>query len=442
MRILNADTAQDTILRRHPFSEAEIPEAWRHQWREMFGRSMTADEVVGEIIQDVRQRGDAALAVWEARLDGCVPDTFVLHADALAEAHAGLAPALASALRLAADRIRQFHRKQPCLSWIHNSGEGTVGQVIRAIERVGLYCPGGSAPLPSTLLMTVIPAQVAEVPTIAVVTPPLRATGRPDDVILAAAHVAGLDRVHVAGGAQAIAALAFGTESIPRVDKICGPGGLFTTLAKRQLYGFVGIDGLPGPTETLIIADAAADAEVVAADLMAQAEHDVLASAILLTPSRALAEKVRGAFLHQMETMPRADIIAGSLARNSGIVITESIPQAVDLANAYAPEHLCLMVENPWDFLDGIRNAGGVFLGHHSFEVLGDYVAGPSHVMPTNGTARFGSALNVMDFVRIVSLFGLNQATAERVGPAAARLAEAEGLTAHARAVTARWETE
>ena len=309
---------------------------------------------------------------------------------------------------------------------------------MRPIERVGLYIPGGTAPLPSSLLMSAIPARVAGVPHVAVITPPQRGTGLPHPLTLAAAEIARVDAVYVAGGAQAIAALAFGTETIPAVDKILGPGNLFTTLAKRQVFGLVGIDGLPGPTETEVIADESADTAQVADDLLAQAEHDVLASAILLTPYATLAEQVSAAVMAQMESLERAEIIAGSLAQGSGIVVTESLAQAFELANRYAPEHLCLLVENPWAHLGSVRNAGGVFLGERSFEVLGDYVAGPSHIMPTGGTARFASPINVLDFVKLVSVIGLNDDALRAIGPAAVALARAEGLTAHAAAVARR----
>lgn len=440
MRILTPAEAQSSILRRRPFRELVLPDSLQAELQAHFGKPVTAEEATRTILQDVRQRGDAALREWGEKLDGRAPATLMIEAEQLARAYERVPPTLASALQLAADRIRSFHRKQPCSSWIDNSAEGTLGQLVRPLERVGIYCPGGTAPLPSTLLMTVIPAQVAGVPSIAAIAPPQRDTGLPHDTILAVAHAVGLQSVYVSGGAQAIAALAFGTESIVPVDKICGPGGLFTTLAKQQLFGQVGIDGLPGPTETLIIADDAADPDTVAADLLAQAEHDILASAILLTPSRTLAQAVQGSVAHRLEELPRADIIAGSLARGSGIVVTATLADTFDLANAYAPEHLCLMVANPWTWLDRIRHAGGIFLGQDSFEVLGDYVAGPSHVMPTNGSARFSSALNVLDFVRIISIFGLNRNILDRLGPAAARLAEAEGLMAHAQAVTGRWK--
>jgi histidinol dehydrogenase len=357
------------------------------------------------------------------------------HTDA---AYGALDETVVAALKVAAQRIEQFHRRQPLHSWIHNDGDGTLGQLVRPIPRVGIYIPGGTAPLPSSLLMTAIPARVAGVPHLAVITPPQQETGLPHPAILVAADIAGVDVIYVAGGAQAIAALTFGTATIARVDKICGPGNLFVTLAKRQVFGLVGIDGLPGPTETLVIADESANPRLAAADLLAQAEHDVLASAILLTPSRRLAEQVQAAVMAQLEELGRSEIIAGSLSRGSGIVVTESLVQALDLANDYAPEHLCLLVQEPWQYLGQVQNAGGVFLGERSFEVLGDYVAGPSHVMPTGGTARFASPINVSDFVKLVSVVGLNEQALQAIGPAAVTLAETEGLTAHAAAVRRR----
>ena len=297
--------------------------------------------------------------------------------------------------------------------------------------------PGGTAPLPSSLLMTAIPARVAGVDEVVVCTPP-GARGQVPDVILAAAHVVGVDRLFRLGGAQAIAAMAYGTASVPRVDKIVGPGGLFTTLAKRQVYGQVGIDGLSGPTEAVIVADDSADPAWVAADLLAQAEHDVLATAILLTPSRDLAEAVQVEVARQLEGLDRGDVAASSLAGQGGIVLTPDLETAVRLADDFAPEHLCLSVREPERWAERIRNAGGLFLGEHSFEVLGDYVAGPSHVMPTGGTARFASPVNVLDFTKITSIFALDADTAARLGPTAARLATAESLTAHAAAAELR----
>jgi histidinol dehydrogenase len=324
---------------------------------------------------------------------------------------------------------------------------GTLGQIVRPLARVGIYVPAGSAPLPSSLLHAAIPARVAGVREIIVCTPPSRRITDPagaEDgsgvapLTLAAARVASVDVVYAIGGAQAIAAMAYGTESVPRVDKIVGPGGLFVTLAKRQVFGAVGIDGLPGPTETLVIADDTADPAIAAADLLAQAEHDLLASAILLTPSRRLAERVQVEVGRQLEALSRADIAAASLSGRGGIVVTVDLAQAVDLANAYAPEHLCLLTAEPWALVGRIENAGGIFVGEHSFEVLGDYVAGPSHVMPTEGTARFASPLSVADFVKRISLIALGPDEGRRLSGPAALLADGEGLTAHAAAARAR----
>ncbi len=438
MRILDAATAQRTILRRPAWDEIEISGDLADGIERIFGERIGADEVVRRILRDVRARGDDALRDWAERIDGVALPGIRVAAEQIEQAYAQVDNAVVDALHLAAARIQAYHRHQPAQSWIHNDAEGTLGQLVRPIERVGVYSPGGTAPLPSSLLMTVVPAQVAGVPHISVITPPQRATGIPHPATLVAADIAGVEAVYVSGGAQAIAALAFGTQTVGRVDKICGPGNLFTTLAKRQVYGMVGIDGLPGPTETVVIADAQADPELAAADLLAQAEHDVLASAILLTPDAGLAQRVQAAVMRQLEDLSRAEIIAGSLARGSGIVVTADLAESFALANAFAPEHLCLLLENAWQYLGDVQNAGGVFLGERSFEVLGDYVAGPSHVMPTGGTARFAGPVNVGDFVKLISVIGLNEQALQHIGPAAEVLARAEGLTAHAAAVRRR----
>ena len=438
MRIYSALEAQNSILRRPAWDEISVPDLLADGIAAIFGERLTPDEVVRRILADVRARGDAALIEWTQRLDRVQPVALVVTQSQIEDAYGQVDAATIDALKLAAQRIENFHRLQPALSWIHNDAEGTLGQLVRPIGRVGIYIPGGSAPLPSSCLMTAIPARVAGVPHVAIITPPQRNTGLPHPAILVAADIAGVKAVYVAGGAQAIGALAFGTESVQSVDKICGPGSLFTTLAKRQVFGIVGIDGLPGPTETVVVADDSADPQSAAADLLAQAEHDVLASAILLTHSRSMAEKVQVAVMAQLEELGRSEVIAGSLSRGSGIVVTESLTQSLALANAYAPEHLCLLVQDPWQHVGAIQNAGGVFLGERSFEVLGDYVAGPSHVMPTGGTARFASPVNVNDFVKIISVIGLNDQALQKIGPAAETLANAEGLTAHAAAVHKR----
>ncbi|MBM4422711.1 MAG: histidinol dehydrogenase [Chloroflexi bacterium] len=423
-------TTDTSLLSRQPLLSDDYPPSLLARLQSLFGESISPDAAVARILADVRVRGDAALRDWTKRIDDISLESFSV------ESVQSVDEKLTHALTFAADRIRAFHAQQPVQSWM--TADGTLGQRVTPLSRVGVYVPGGSAPLPSSLLMSVIPAQVAGVKEIIVCTPPGKPNGDAPPVILAAAHLCGIERVHRIGGAQAIAAMAFGTESIPRVDKIVGPGNLFVTLAKRQVFGVVGLDGLAGPTETVVIADDSANPAWVAADLLAQAEHDPLATAILLTPSRALATAVQVELGRQMESLSRAEIIAQSFANRSGIVLTPDLAIAVRLADEYAPEHLCLSVEHPEQWMDRITNAGGLFIGERSFEVLGDYVAGPSHVMPTGGTARFASPLNVWDFVRITSMISLDAATAAQLSPVAAVLARAESLDAHAHAATLR----
>ena len=430
--------AQTGILKRVPLDDTPVPQSILDRLQALFNEPVSPDQAVQLILRDVRLRGDAALAEWSARLDGSTNAQFRVPASELAAALESLPQAQREALDLAAGRIRRFHQAQPVTSWMTNQLGGTLGQYMRPIRRVGIYVPGGSAPLPSSVLMSAIPAQVAGVRQIVVAAPPQRATGQIAPVILAACALAGVEEVYRMGGAQAIAALAFGTPTIPAVDKIFGPGNLFVTLAKRQVYGVVGIDGLAGPTETMVIADETADPTWVAADLLAQAEHDVLASAVLLTPSPALIERVQAAVARQIEQRGRAAIIAQSLANRGGAVLTRDLDQAVDLANAYAPEHLCLAVRDPWRLAERVNAAGGIFVGEHSFEVLGDYVAGPSHVMPTGGSARFASPLNVLDFIHVISIVALDQATTREIAPAAVEIALAEGLDAHAHSAQVR----
>lgn len=437
MRMMDVPAAQQTILRRTAWDAWDVPASMLDRNEALFGERIGPEEAVRRILADVRQRGDTALVEWSERLDRVTPTKLIVNAQQIAAAYRQVDSELVVAMKVAAQRIETFHRRQPSLAWSHTDHEGQLGQLVRPIPRIGIYIPGGQAPLFSSLLMTAIPARVAGVPELVVITPPQRDTGLPHPAVLVAADIAGVDTVYVGGGAQAIGALAFGTATIRKVDKICGPGNIFTTLAKRQVFGMVGIDGLPGPTETLVIADDSADPRLVAADLLAQAEHS-LACAILLTPSRAVAEQVQVEVLNQLEELDHTDELVNSLATGSGIVVTRDLPEAFDLANAYAPEHLCLLVEQPEQYLDRVQNAGGVFLGERSFEVLGDYVAGPSHVMPTGGTARFASPVNVNDFVKLISVVGLNEQALQNTGPAAQRMAEAEGLLAHAAAVKRR----
>jgi histidinol dehydrogenase len=434
LKILDVQTASQTILKRTPPDEMSVPEALLDGIQSVFGERIPPAEAVRRILKDVRNNGDAALRQWAERLDGSAPADFRVQPDELSAALASIPNEQQEALKVMADRIEAFHRRQPLTSWITNDLGGTLGQWIKAIRRVGLYVPGGTAPLPSSVLMTAIPARVAGVSQTVIMAPPQKDSGKIAPIILAAAAVAGVSEVYTLGGAQAIAAMAYGTESIPAVDKLFGPGNLFVTLAKQQVFGVVGIDGLAGPTETMIIADGNARPSWVAADLLAQAEHDLLASAILLTPSRDLAEQVQVEVARQIEERSRAEIIATSLQNRGGAVITHDLWEAAELANRYAPEHLCLAVKDPWRLAERINAAGGVFMGEHSFEVLGDYVAGPSHVMPTGGSARYASPLNVWDFVHIVSLVALDQETARRISQPAAVIALAENLDAHANA--------
>ena len=436
--ILDPQTAQTSILRRVPLGDEDVPQSVLDRLQALFGEKIPPQEAVSRILLDIRTEGDAALHAWTEKLDGKAPGNFRVPDEVLQAALNSISSVERSALELAAMRIESFYRKQPVSSWITQELGGVLGQLIRPIGRVGLYIPGGTAPLPSTVLMSAIPAKVAGVKEIVLAVPPQRGTGEIASVILAAAAMLGVDEVYAIGGAQAIGALAYGTESLRPVDKIFGPGNLFVTLAKKQVFGLVGIDGLAGPTETVVIADDSANPAWVASDLLAQAEHDVLASAILLTPSKRLAEAVQVEVGKQLESLPRAETVAQSLQNRGGIVLTRDLDEALELSNSYAPEHLCLSVRDPWAWSSRVTAAGGIFMGEYSFEVLGDYVAGPSHVMPTGGTARFASPLNVLDFVKIISMVGLDESTGQELSRSAAVLARAEGLEAHARSADKR----
>lgn len=438
--ITDVEDAQKTILKRHSLRDYSVPDHVIDRSIGIFGERVMPDEAVRRIIKAVRDNGDSAVFDWNKKIDGIDLDSLVVTQDEMQSALETIPAELRQAMEHSASRVRAFHEKQPITSWIDAQPQGSLGQLVRPVDSVGVYVPGGTAPLPSSLLMSVIPAQVAGVPEIIVCTPPGSGDGDIHPAILAAAAITGVEKMYRVGGAQAIGAMAYGTETIPRVATIVGAGNLFVTLAKQQVYGDVGIDGILGPTETMVIADDSADPKLAAADLLAQAEHDVLASAILLTPSIAFAEKVRDEVYKQTEKLARKDIINQAMENRSGTVITENLEQAFELANEYAAEHLCLLVENPWAWIGQVRNAGGIFLGEHSYEVLGDYVAGPSHIMPTGGTARFASPLNVLDFVKITSLIGLDKASAIELSQSAEVLANAESLSAHATAAKFRRE--
>jgi histidinol dehydrogenase len=436
--IADLEQARQSVLRRRSWDQVEITPALQAAIERVFGAPLTPDQVVVHILDDVRDRGDAALFDYTQRIEGADLGTLRVSEEEMDAAWAASPANLREALQAAAARVRAFHERQVRQSWIEWDAEGgALGQIIRPLERVGLYAPGGRTPYPSSLLMAAVPARVAGVREIVVASPPDN-EGHAAPAILVAARVAGVDAVYKVGGAQAIAALAYGTESIRRVDKIGGPGNLFVVLAKRRVYGQVAIDGLPGPTETMLIADDSADPALVAADLLAQAEHDVLASPICLTPSIDLARRVQIEAARQVEGLSRAEIIAQSLHNQGGIVVTADLAQAIELANEYAPEHLCLLVRDPWAWVGQVRNAGGIFVGELSSEALGDYVVGPSHIMPTGGTARFASPANVWDYIKITSVFAPAKATVRRIAPSAITIAEAEGLTAHAAAIERR----
>jgi histidinol dehydrogenase len=434
--------ASQTILKRTPPDEFPVNQRVLDGIAQLFGESLTPEQAVSKILKEVRLYGDSALQAWTRTLDGLDLKPAAVSKDLIQSAWDSISPAQRGALENAVARIESFHRHQPLTSWFTNELGGTLGQIIRPIRRVGLYVPGGTAPLPSTVLMSAIPARVAGVKEVVVVTPPNRSFADSklpvDPMILAACAIADVDEVYLLGGAQAIGALAYGTGTVAPVDKIFGPGNLFVTLAKRQVYGVVGIDGLAGPTETVVIADEFATPQWVAADLLAQAEHDLLASAILITPSQRLIENVQIEIAQQLEQRGRAEIIVASLENRGGAILTRDLEEAVELANEYAPEHLGLSVRHPWRWVEKVQNSGGVFMGEHSFEVLGDYLAGPSHVMPTGGSARFASPLNVWDFIKIVSLIALDEETAQKLSPIAATIAESEQLDAHANAALLR----
>ncbi|QEY33552.1 histidinol dehydrogenase [Synechococcus sp. RSCCF101] len=397
-----------------------------------------AEASVAQIIEAVRRRGDAAVLECSERFDGCRPEPLRVPEARILDAWESCDPGLRSALELAHRRISDFHQRQKP-SDIHVSGihGEELGRRWRPVGNAGLYIPGGRASYPSTVLMNAVPARVAGVQRIVMVTPP-SADGSVNATVLAAAHLCGINEVYRVGGAQAIAALAHGTESIDRVDVISGPGNLWVTLAKKAVYGEVGIDSLAGPSEVLIIADQSADPEQVAADLLAQAEHDPLAAAILLTTSRSLAEAVPIALATQLERHPRAEVCRASLQRWGLIAHCPSLEAAAQLSDRFAPEHLELLVERPAQLADHIRHAGAIFMGPWSPEAVGDYLAGPNHTLPTSGTARFAGALSVETFMNHTSLIRFSQAALEATGAAVIALAESEGLHSHAQSVRQR----
>ena len=410
---------------------------------EIFARAVpqvNVEGIVADIIQDVRQNGDEALYRYCEKFDGAKLDSLEVSQAEIDEALALVDADFLRILRRAAENIRKFHEKQRRNSLILNEESGVVmGQKVIPVDRAGLYVPGGTAAYPSTVLMDAIPAKIAGCPEVVMVTPPGR-NGKVNPVILAAASIAGVTKIFKLGGAQAVAALAYGTQSVPRVDKIVGPGNAFVAEAKRQVYGVVSIDMIAGPSEILVVADGKSNPRHVAADLLSQAEHDRLASAVLVTDSAELAQAVQAEIEVQLSQLEREDIARESIEKNGKIIVADSLMAAVEISNEIAPEHLELCVDNPFDYLDAIRHAGSIFMGRNCPEALGDYFAGPNHTLPTSGMARFSSPLSVDDFIKKTQFTYYTRNALEKVAKDVATFATAEGLTAHARSALIRTE--
>ena len=413
---------------------------------EILNRDLRAEKdverTVEEILGKVREEGDQALLWYAEKFDHARLESLLVTQQEMDEAYAGMDKEFLDTLEQAAANIQAFHKRQLHQNFIINEKDGVIlGQKYTPIERVGVYVPGGTASYPSTVLMDVIPAKLAGVSQIVMVTPP-SADGTINPAILAAARVAGVTQVFKTGGAQAVAALAYGTESVPRVDKIVGPGNVYVATAKRKVYGLVDIDMIAGPSEILVLADGSCNPAWVAADLLSQAEHDRLASAVLVTDSRQLAQRVQEELERQIPALPRGEIARESIDTNGKIIVTDSLEKAVEAANLIAPEHLEICVDDPFRLLNNVRNAGSIFLGKHAPEALGDYFAGPNHTLPTSGTARFSSPLSVDDFVKKSSFLYYTHEALGKVKDQVALFAQREGLQAHARSVTIRFEED
>ena len=436
--IYSLEEAKKSILIRKSIINTPVSPQINNQIVKIFGKSLTPQEVVKRIINDVIKKGDLALIEWTKKLDKTnISNSIEIKIDQMETALESIDARIKEVLIKTIDRILAFHRKQPISSWTTNDLGGTLGQIITPIQSVGFYVPGGSSPLPSTIIHSVCPAIVAGVEEIVIVSsPPI------SPIILATCNLMRDFNIKLkvfrVGGVQAIAALAFGTDSVPKVNKIVGPGNIFVTLAKREVYGIVGIDGIAGPTEAVILADESADSELLASDLLAQAEHDFLSIPILLTTSSDLADKVKDSIEEQIQKLSRAEIAQYAIENNGGIILVTTIKDAISVINNFAPEHLSIITKDPQEILPQIKNAGGVFLGESSCEVMGDYVAGPSHVMPTGGAAKFSSPLSVLDFLKITSLIALDKKTVKSIAPLAELLAINEKLTAHSDAARRR----
>ncbi len=438
-RVQGFDRARKLLTRGNLWEPLITPPRLRAQIKQVFGEELSVQEVVRRIVDEVRHKGDKALFDYTEKLDGVRPDSLQVDRREVVEAHSRIDKGVMSALEFAASRVRDFHA-----ACGHETGllpvDRHLGRQILPLRSVGLYVPGGSAAYPSTVLMMAIPARIAGVRQIVMVSPPGN-DGKIPAPTLVAADIAKVSRIFKVGGAQAIAALAFGTESIPRVDKICGPGNIFVTLAKKMVYGSVDIDGLEGPSEIVIVADEKASPALCAADLLAQAEHDPLASAVLITTSANLARRVDKEIEVQLRRLKRRSAIRKAI--DAGVlVLVDDMSQAVKLVNLFAPEHLSIMTANASALASRIRNAGCIFVGENSPVVLGDYVAGPSHVLPTGGSARFGSPLGVADFLKVTNIIALDKRTMRQLSQPAMEIARVEGLDAHAQAIARRVVTD
>ena len=443
MRIVKAseigEAAVSRLLQKPSFDEVELSPKIRAANKETFGRDMTAAELVAQIVHDVRLEGDKAVLRYTKLIDkvDCDIRDLLVTDEEFAAAEKQADPAVVESLKKAAENVRRYHEEQKPNSWMTYREHGSLlGQSLIPLDRVGIYVPGGTAAYPSSVIMNAMPAVVAGVGEIIMMVPPKNGAINP--YVLIAARLAGVQKIYKIGGAQAIAAMAFGTESIPRVDKITGPGNIFVTLAKKEVYGHVDIDMLAGPSEILIVADDSADPVYTAADMLSQAEHDPLASSIVITDSETLARQVALEAESQLQKLPRQEIARASIERNGLIVIADDMAQALRFANTSAPEHLELLTREPFKLLPEIRHAGAVFLGAYSPEPLGDYFAGPNHVLPTGGTARYYSVLNVETFMKRTSLISYSQEALAAVSDDIIRLAETEGLEAHANAIRLR----
>ena len=428
------------LLKKAPFDQVELSPAIRAKNRELYGEDLTASQIVDRIVTAVRQEGDAAVIRYTEMFDGAAlspADFLVSEAEYQAAAEA-VDPAVVASLQKAIANVRSYHMEQKPKSWMTYREHGSIlGQSVLPLDRVGIYVPGGTAAYPSSVIMNAVPAMVAGVGEIVMMVPASK-EGKINPYVLVAAKEIGVQKVYKIGGAQAIAAMAFGTETIPRVDKITGPGNLFVTLAKKAVYGHCDIDMLAGPSEILIVADQGADAAYVAADMLSQAEHDVLASSIVITDSLELANKVCEQVEMQLTGLERQQIARASIENNGLVIVAADLAEAMEFANISAPEHMEILTEQPFSLLPYVRHAGAVFLGPYSPEPLGDYFAGPNHVLPTGGTARYYSVLNVETFMKRTSIISYTKPALAAAADDIIRLATAEGLTAHANAIRLR----